>query len=474
MEKHLDLPPVMKAMGGIFLKNGFTLYIVGGYVRNRLLGLPVTDSDICSGATPSEAAAFLRLEGMHIVEKAPEFGTIEIHAVFDGKKHIFEHTTFRSDIYGAGGSHRPEHVDFTGDILPDAVRRDFTVNALYLNACTGEVLDVLGRGLSDLERRRIGAAHENPFVTLRDDGLRLMRLVRLASELGFDIDEGLYDAAKENSALLKGISKERIQAELKKIMLADTKYPHAEPSGFPHKKGMLLLDSLGLLSYILPSLTACKGVLQNKKYHAFDVFMHCIESFAVAGPDLATRLAALLHDVGKPLSLFSQGNMYGHEKAGAELVRSELDSLRFDAKTVKTVVLLVQNHMFDLDNKAKPDTVRRRVAKLGTEVFKKLIEVRRADFIGSGVEINAVDSADKWQRELDRMTAENAPLNVNDLVLSGSEIMRELGIPAGPVIGRIKEGLFRICLQKPSQNNRQNLLFHARQLYGSIKGTSEK
>lgn len=474
MERKLKLPPAIQKIGGIFLKNGFTLYVVGGYVRNMLLELPVTDCDICSKALPSEAAGFLRADGMRVYEKALEFGTIEIHFIFEGKKYSFEHTTFRSDTYGPGGTHRPERVYFTDDVFLDAVRRDFTVNALYADAVTGEVVDVLKRGFDDLMHKRIAAAHQEPYETLKDDGLRLMRLVRFACELGFEIDGRLMNAARENSALLKDISKERIQTELIKIALSDTKYPEGTAEDRPHKGGLLLLDALGLLPYILPSLLACKNVFQNKKFHAYDVFMHCIESFAVSVPDLNVRLASLLHDVGKPVAISLQGNMHGHEKIGAEIANRELKDLRFGNKTVNTVMLLIKNHMFDLDNRARPDTVRKRVAILGTHDFKLLIDVRRADFIGSGKDAATVDSADKWQAVLSKMVAENTPLHVNDLKISGEEIMQALNIPAGPMIGLIKERLLKICLLKPAQNDRLHLLQHARQIYGSIAEKQNK
>lgn len=469
MDRFLSLPPVLQEIGGIFNKKGYRLYVVGGYVRNSLLKLPVTDCDICSAAKPEEAAGFLRAMGFRVIEKAPKFGTIEIHVQLNGANHILEHTTFRRDFYAPGGAHRPEHVDFTGDIHMDAVRRDFTVNALYADAVTGEVKDVLGRSMSDLDKGVIAAAHKDPYETLKDDGLRLMRLVRFCSELGFSVDPLLMKAAARHSGLLKDISKERIQAELVKIALCDIKYPSLKLKA-PHKKGMLLLDELKLLPYILPSLEECKNIPQNHKYHAYDVFLHCVEAFAASPPDLCVRLSALLHDTGKPAALRTQGNMYGHEKTGAALASRELKALRFDNRTIKTVSLLIYHHMFDLDNRAKPSTVRKKAAKIGKEAFSKLIALRRADFIGSGKSVESVASADKWQNVLMEMVKENTPFTVNELNLSGAEIMRELGLESGAVIGDIKEALLKLCLQKPSQNNRENLLAHARSVYRSMQG----
>jgi tRNA nucleotidyltransferase (CCA-adding enzyme) len=468
MKQTLDMPPVFEVLGGIFHKKGIPLYAVGGFVRNSLLHLPLTDFDICSAMLPEEAAAFMRLEGAHVIEKALDFGTIEIHYLFEGKKHVFEHTTLRKDFYGEGGSHRPLRVVFTDDLALDAVRRDFTINAIYADALSGEVIDITGRGLPHLLEGVIAAAHDDPHQTLQDDGLRLLRLVRFACELGFSIDPALWRAACEKSSLLKDISAERIRDELVKIMLSDTKYPQRTQGAYPHKNGLLMLKNLGALEMILPSLLQGVGVGQNTQYHVYDVFSHSIQAFAVSPPDLQSRLAALLHDTAKPLAFSSQGNMYGHERYGAEIARDELKALAFDNKTIDTVSLLIKNHMFDLQNKAKPLTVRKKAAELGIALFEKLIALRRSDFIGSGKPLETVESADKWQAVLAEMIEEKTPFLEKDLKITGTDIMKALGIAEGTLVGEIKKRLLALCIARPSQNTQKSLLRHAKNIYKDI------
>ena len=463
------MPPVLHAIGGIFLKNGTRAYAVGGFVRNTLLNLPYADLDICSALPPTDASALMREAGFHVVEKALDFGTIEIHFIFEGQKTIFEHTTLRKDFYGEDGSHRPQRVVFTNDLREDAVRRDFTVNALYADLTTGEVLDITGRGLAHLRQGMIAAAHEDPYQTIKDDGLRLLRLVRFACELGFEIDPSLWDAAYEKISLLTDISAERIRDEVAKIMLSDSKYPQLTKNTLPHKKGLLMLNYLSALQFVFPSLLLGMGIGQNTQYHAYDVFTHCIQAFAVSDPELTGRLAALLHDAGKPAALMENGNMHGHEIRGAEIAQSELKALAFDNKTIDTVALLIKNHMFDLQNMAKPLTIRKKAAELGADMFRKLIALRRADFIGSGKPMAMVESADRWQKILDEMLAEKAPFTENDLNISGNDIMQALNIPEGALVGLIKKRLLAVCIARPSQNSRRFLLTHAKNIYKEIR-----
>lgn len=462
------MPPVLQAIGGIFLKNGIRAYAVGGFVRNTLLGLPYADLDICSALPPADAAALMRAAGFHVVEKALDFGTIEIHLIFQDQKFIFEHTTFRKDFYGEDGSHRPQRVVFTDDLHEDAERRDFTVNALYADLTTGEILDITGRGLDHLKQGMIAAAHEDPYETIQDDGLRLLRLVRFACELGFEIDPSLWDAAYEKISLLTDISAERIRDEVVKIILSDTKYPQLTKNMLPHRKGFLMLNYLSALQFIFPSLLLGMNIVQNPQYHAYDVFTHCIEAFGVSVPDLQSRLAALLHDAGKPAAFMSNGNMHGHEIWGAEIARRELKALAFDNKTIDTVALLIKNHMFDLQNKAKPLTIRKKAAELGEDMFRKLIALRRADFVGSGKTMPLVESADRWEKILGEMLAEKAPFTENDLNITGKDIMQALNIPEGALVGLIKKRLLAVCIARPSQNNRRYLLTHAKHIYREI------
>lgn len=448
----IALPAGLKELSEIFTARGYKLYLVGGFVRNTALGISGGDLDVCSCALPGEAAFFLRENGAKVIEKAPELGTIEVHITCGGEKCIFEHTTFRKDYYPEGGDHRPERVEFTTDMRQDAVRRDFTVNALYLDLDTRETVDPTGKGIADAKQKIIRAAADDPDITIRDDGLRIMRMARFAAELNFSVSTDLIECARKRAYLLKDISAERKCVELKKIIMADTKYPVLANSSAP-VTGLKLLKDVGAIEYILPRLSEGRGVIQGEEYHKYDVLDHGIHACAAAPAKLELRLAALVHDIGKPAALRANGNMYDHDILGEALAREELDSLKFENSVKASVLILVRNHMFDLEAKAKPKTIRRRAVKLGKDLFGMLIELRRADVWGSGRYLGPVASADNWEKELVRMEAENVPWSVKQLKITGDDIMRLLNIGPSPVVGIILELLHKECVVHPQSNN---------------------
>lgn len=452
----VKLPRSFAVLTDIFAARGFELFLVGGYVRNLVLGLPGGDFDICSTADPVTAAAMARKAGLSVTEKALELGTIEIRVKLGGEIHSFEHTTFRRDYYPPGGAHRPYRVEFTDDIREDAARRDFTAGALYLNLKTMELTDPTGKGLNDIQNRVLRAAAQDPDVTIRDDGLRIMRMARFAAELGFDVAPDLLDCAKRRAALLADISPERKREELMKIIMADTKYPGLGAADAPLRGLQILLD-IGALKYVLPRLCAGDGVAQSERFHRYDVLRHGLHACAAAPPEAALRLAALLHDIGKPAALAASGKFYEHDMVGETLAREELTALRFDNKTVRDVLPLVRWHMFDLEGKAKPGTIRRRAVMLGRAAFERLIAIRRADVIGSGWPVERVPSADNWQKELDRMIAEGVPWTVGELNVTGREISEWLGIEPSPAVGQVLKALHKECVANPSRNNPEAL-----------------
>ncbi len=449
------------ALSEIFEKNGHTLYLVGGSVRNMICGLPAGDADVCSPALPDEAAAFLRKANVSVIEKALALGTIEAHLTLGGTKYVFEHTTFRQDYYHDGGKHRPYKVHFTKDIEKDAKRRDFTVNALYLNIKTGEIIDPTGRGENNAKSGIIRAAADNAIDTLRDDGLRILRMVRFAAELGFNISEDLLECAKQNVHMLADISAERKRDELFKIILADTKYGKADA----HLSGLLLLRETGAMKYVLPELCEGDGVRQSKRYHAHDVMGHGINACANAEPILSLRLAALLHDIGKPQAMAESGNMYDHEEIGTQMAKQAMASLKIDNKTKRTVSTLVAHHMFDLTAQAKPKTIRKHAVQLNQQTFELLIALRRADFMGSGMGEKVVVSADNWQTELNVMIEKKVPWSVADLKITGNDIINALGILPSKQIGAILKVLFKECVVHPGKNKKEILIKRAKALY---------
>ena len=469
-ERVINLPAHVKYLSSRLFENGIEIYLVGGYVRNSLLSLEVTDLDITSKATPGEIIKGLKkCEDIFIIEKALDFGTIQIDLNYGGEKYSFEHTTFRHDFYHDDGSHRPKHVTFTDNIVADAQRRDFTINAIYYHVEKESLIDPLG-GIIDLDQMVIKAVKENPRETLSDDGLRILRMVRFAAELNFKIDPQLFIAAKTYVSYLKDISAERKYIELKKIMLADVKYIgyNGAFKEKKHKRGIIIMNEIGALKYTFSCLQECVGVMQNPKYHKHDVFGHLVESFANSEPDLIIRFSALFHDVAKPYVLNQAGNMYGHDIRSSEMSQKMLKELKAPKAVTHDVSLLVKNHMFDLESKAKPNTIKKKAGEIGFDYMFKLAKLRRADFIGSGRNAG-LESAESWENTVREMREQKTPESIRDLAINGNDLISMFGLTDGKRIGYILKKLWDLTLLKPSQNKRELLLKHANNIMKQVK-----
>ena len=317
----IPLPTELTALARIFRDAGFPLYAVGGMVRNACLGLPVQDIDVTSPMPVSEARALLEARGVACREKGAFFGTLDIGL----GEHTFEYASFRAEEYGAGGAHRPGAVRFGATLEEDAFRRDFTINALYYDILGQRLIDPTG-GLADLKAHIIRATSPDPNVILRDDGLRVLRMARFAAELGFSVEPGTLAAARANAAGVLDISAERVREELDKLLLADIRY------GLGRERvlyGLSTLAETEALAAVLPEIAAGAGIAQRPEYHAYDVQEHMLRACACAKPERIARLAALLHDVGKPVAFRETGRMLGHDAIGANISREMLARLKY-------------------------------------------------------------------------------------------------------------------------------------------------
>lgn len=442
-----------------FANKGVELYVVGGYVRSRLLNLPIKDVDLCSAWTPEQIKE-IDLDGIHISEREFGMGTLTISQQTEGGVRHYEYTAFRTDNYRLDGGHRPLGVTFTKSLEEDSLRRDFTINALYAKQ-DGVVIDPTNRGILDIHAKKIAQVRPD---TLSQDALRILRMVRFSSSLGFGIQKETYLAARENIHKLEAISKERLRDELFLTILADTAYGKKEAV----LNGLMMLKDLGVFGYSLPELTEGCGFLQLSQYHAYDVLDHSIHACACSPPDLVTRLAALLHDVAKPSTYRQDGTMYAHNKKGAEMALTMLKRLKVDTATCKNVAELVYWHMFDLTNEAKPKAVIRLIVILGKEQFLRLCDLREADFEGSGRGMEAT-SAQKWRMILKQLEERGAPIKISDLAVDGNDIMKELEISPGKRVGEILKCLHQIALKKPSQNNYTSLIRYAKMIDARFK-----
>lgn len=390
------------------LKDKAPLFVVGGAVRDELLSYPVSDFDLCGPLAPEELEKTLcglfAFKGIN-----PRIGTVKISC----GKEFCEYTRFRKDSYPlSSGRHTPSDVTFVDTLEEDAFRRDFTVNALYKRLSDGKIFDPTG-GLLDLERKRIRTTRA-PEKVFSEDGLRLLRLVRFASTLGFEIEEKTFEAAKANAALLADISPERIREEFMKILVADERYG-VRGAVF---RALELTRSLGLFSYFLPELLEGIGVVQNSKYHMYDVYYHTLHTVEAAPPRL--RLAALLHDIGKPLCVRRDGNMFMHAVESAEIAERVMKRLRFSNKEIAFVKEIVRWHMFDFNGEAGENKKRLYVLR-EWDVLEDLVAIKNADSVGTGCFTENV-FANRLLELKRRMKEEGVFVSVRQLPVRGGDL----------------------------------------------------
>lgn len=387
------------------------LYAVGGYVRDTLLGYESSDVDVCSELTVDEVKNVLKHTDFVVLDKNLRVGTV----IITGRKFSCEYTTFRTDSYPDGsGTHTPDAVTFTNDIRVDALRRDFGANALYLDIVRDKIVDPLGV-LWQVEDKVVKTV-DDPERVFSADGHRILRMVRFAVELGFDIDCETFAVAKKYANQVKDLSIERIYQELEKIFVADTKHP-SDKTQFAHHRGLILLDELGLVDELFPELTPLKGFEQNPKYHLYDGFRHTLEAFKASKPHV--RWATLLHDIGKPPCREKYGNTYDHANIGADLAKSIVERFKMPKDKGKRIVDLVKHHMVNINRdmrKAKLDWF---VAE-HNGIALDLADLIDADTYGA----TGVYPTENFIRDTySRLVEEKAPFAVYNLPVDGNDLI---------------------------------------------------
>lgn len=432
----LEIPDSLRKLNEM---SSCPIYAVGGFVRNKIAGLGETDIDI-AGPAIAEALGISRRYQTKIVNY--KLGT----AIIRYNDDKYEYTPFRVERYAPGGEHTPVEVRFTTDLRQDAMRRDFTCNSIYYDITNDKIIDPLN-GIADIEKKIIRSY--NPQRTFSSDGLRILRMIRLAVETGFKIDGETAKAAKANAPLLRDISAERRRQELDRILLADTKYGVK----WAHYRGLRLIQQLGLWKYLIPQLEDGAGLAQNPVYHKYDVLEHINQTVKFAAPDV--RLAALMHDVGKPYCVAKFGNMHGHEVISAHIVRYDLGEygLKYPNDVIEEVEWLCLNHMYDIARNTKEAKLRIFVAA-NFDRIDKLVELMEADNLARGMDDETREVRLKAVKQ--KLIEEGAPITLSDLKLDGSVLIRE-GIQ--PVkIGGVLNELWRACVIDPRLNNEAWLL----------------
>ncbi len=428
---------------------GFEAYLVGGCVRDFLLNREPKDWDITTGAKPEEIQ---KLFPDSIYEN--KFGTVGVKTRSeDPKLKIIEITTFRVEGKYTDKRH-PDEVRFAKTVEEDLSRRDFTINALAMSP-DGKIVDPYG-GQKDIKGKVIRTVGK-PEERFEEDALRLMRAVRFSAELDFEIDYGTRKAIEEKAGLLEAIAKERIRDELVKILLSDRA-----------SAGIILLEEVDLLRYIMPELREGLAVGQNK-HHIYTVFEHNLRALdytAKKNYSLEVRMASLLHDVGKPRVKKGDGpdsTFYNHDLVGAKMAIGLLDKLRFSKTFVEHVAHLVKYHLFYYNVGEVTDAgVRRFLNRVGPEYLDDLIRVREADRIGSGVPKAVPYKLRHLLFMIDKVRRD--PISPKMLKVDGKAVMEEAGIPPSPKVGRIIAILLEEVLEDPSKNVKSGLIARVREL----------
>lgn len=402
------LPEKLKKLAGELKK---PLYAVGGACRDYLAGLKPkrADFDICAPLSVGEVSAAAQKAGLGVSAVYKNTGTVLMK---DGED-VYEFTSFRTDKY-VRGKHSPAEVFFTDDILSDARRRDFKCNAVYYDIAAEKFVDPLG-GIADIEERRVTTVVDAGKV-FGEDGLRLMRLCRIAAQVGFTPTAECIAGARENCALIDDIAAERVWAELNAILHADEKYGVAGAQ----YKGLKLLHETGVLARILPELALGENMVQREDFHDHDVLEHTFRCVLYAPGEV--RLAALLHDVGKPYCKLNFGRFARHEEEGALIAEKICKRLRAPSKTTQRVCELVRWHMYDLSGAASENKVRKFIVN-HLEIFDGLLLLKQADFSACKDDMACAPCVTRWKSIYETMQKEGVPLTLKQLAVRGDELI---------------------------------------------------
>ncbi len=434
------VPPAVHTLIDGLVAAGHAAYVVGGSLRDAMLGRAPADWDLATDARPDR---LVELFPGAVYEN--RFGTVAVRRDQD----VFEVTTFRLE-HEYADFRRPHRVEFGSTIEADLARRDFTVNAMAWGRGAGgaanALVDPFG-GRDDLATRTLRAVGD-PDARFREDALRMVRAVRLAAALDFAVEPATLAAITANASLAAHLSWERIGAELAKLLAAP------RPS-----VGLRLAEATGLLAVISPELAAQRGIPQHK-IPGEDLWDHTLRTVDAAPAERpVVRLAALLHDIGKPATL-ERGHFPHHDTVGAELAAALLRRLRYPRSAAAEVVHLVRHHMFPVDAGATDAAIRRFIMRIGPDDIDALFALRRADDLGSGMTPDDPETAafrERVGRELHAAT----PLDRRALAVNGHDLMTELGLTPGPRLGHVIEELLDRVIADPGLNERGSLLLLA-------------
>lgn len=471
MKVKIVIPEYVQTVARILTKEGFDCYLVGGALRDVVLGKKPHDYDLATSALPDEMLNIFPKS----ISTGAKFGTV-IVLVQDRYKetHEVEVTTFRSES-GYIDGRWPSNVKFVDEIDMDLGRRDFTFNAMAMDLSKmdmdgsedekeGEIYDPFG-GVGDIERKLVRAVG-TPLERFKEDGLRAFKACRVASQLGFEIEKETFEAIEASIPIASKVSMERIRDEFMKMILDSPK-----PS-----VGIELMRQTGLLNIFIPELLEGVGV-EQKLFHAHDVYWHTLKTCDAAHDSV--KLAALLHDVAKPRTDMGDGHFYGHDRMGADLAEKIMKRMKFPRSEIERVKILIKNHMFyfphvkeDMTEEEKENieshrwsdaAVRRFIQRVGEENIDDLFKLRMADALSNPATVFKPEEITLLQKRISEVREQDMALKVTDLDVSGEDLMK-LGIEKGPKLGIILNELLDMVVEDPLLNSKEKLLEKAKEL----------
>ena len=433
----IEIPKNAKMILDTMHKAGYEAYIVGGCVRDAILGKEPSDWDITTNALPAQVKELFR----RTIDTGIEHGTVTVMAGKEG----YEVTTYRIDGKYEDSRH-PSEVTFTRDLLEDMKRRDFTINAMAYNEEEG-LIDRFD-GVKDLEAGIIRCVG-NPRERFSEDALRIMRAVRFAAQLDYDIEEKTVAAIKELSPTLKKISAERIQTELVKLLTSD------------HPEKIRLAYELGITAVVLPEFDRCMETGQNNIHHMYNVGEHTVVALENIRNDKLLRLTMLMHDFGKPatITIDEEGvtHFKGHAALGSKMAKDILKRLKFDRDTMDRVSNLVKYH--DDRYEPSPSVIRRAINRVGEEDFPLLFDIRYADTMAQSTYMRRekLDLIEKTRQVYQQIIDNRDCVSLKSLAVNGKDLI-SLGIKPSKQMGDILKAMLEDVLEDPSRNSKEYLL----------------
>lgn len=439
----IQLPEKVKFIIDKLENAGYEAYAVGGCVRDSLLGRIPDDWDVTTSATPMQVkSVFART-----IDTGIQHGTVTVMLEHEG----FEVTTYRIDGEYEDSRH-PKEVIFTQNLVEDLKRRDFTINAMAYNDRSG-IVDVFG-GVDDLENKVIRCVG-NATERFTEDALRMMRAVRFSAQLGFMIEENTQKAICELAPSLKNISAERIQVELVKLLVS------------PHPDYIRKAYELGITQIVLPELDKAFDTPQNNPHHMYNVGEHMMHTLLHIRNDKALRIAALLHDIGKPQTKTTDekgiDHFHGHAELGEKMAETILKRLKFDNDTITKVKKYVKYHDYNIEPQAK--TVRRAMNKIGEEYFEQILEIKYADMMSQSEfkRNEKVEILEKVRDIYKDVLDKKQCVSLKTLNITGNDLIKA-GIKQGKMIGVVLNKLLEDVIENPEHNEYEYLIEEAKKI----------